>query len=717
MKILYSLSLFLLLSASLWATENLTLKFSNPRIVYNAGSNYLAFDVLMKASAGGTYLYSSQVICNVNIANFNTATNPTFLKGFINGQYESFSAGLADKYLVTTTWNSNNLNIAVYANPIFNGEAVNSGAYNEVTTSYQVLGTVRVKISNTAGVAGINFQTAAITNYQKYATAVAPFYASYYNPTTYEGYDFTELYLARVFCGISSWTQAGGVVDWTQSVNTSVWDTTTVAAQAGSVAVPNANANGLRIHQLGKLRIPENRSLTCTGATDIKEPIGLVLGAGPTGRCQFLDNGTINYTNGGSVEAQEYFPQDQWHFYSIPLTQTVAWPYYKIFMKYFVESSNVYKYVVDPDSLLQTQMKGYAVWASSTCCPHPGFVAPVGTLNTGSISVPVTRTLANSYGYNLVGNPFASAIDLSSSGVSWGTNDPMAWFWDPTAANYFVFVKSPGSGTRSSPYCAPQQGFFVRHTQADFATSNFGVDNTARLINSEPFLKQEESISDLLEIMAESSQNTFFDKAVVRFANDATDDLDQMYDALKLRGSQTAPQLFSIAAGTQLSVNALNWNSETMSVPLGFACGETGTYSFTASNLESFASNVTIKLEDRKSNTTQDLRSNPVYQFSADAGENSDRFFLNFFNPSFGVQNNPVSGLRIYSTGDLLNISSEKAESFKGDVFVYDLLGNQVFQSKLQNVPVNSFQMLLSRGVYLVKVVSGTSVSSEKVLF
>lgn len=720
MKFLYSLLFFVSISLGLMATETLTFKFSNPRIIFNSGTNYLAFDVLMKATAGGTYLYSSQVICNVNIANFNTSSNPSFVKGFIAGQYSVFPNPAADKYLVSTSWNSNNLNIAVYGNPLFNGESPTSGAYTEVTTSYQVLGTVYAKISNTTGVAGISFQVAAINGYQKYVTGVAPNYAAYYtSPSLYEGYDFTDLYLARVFCGISGWTQAGGVVDWTQSVNTSVWDTTTVAAQSGSASVPNAIANGLRIHPTARLKVPVGRSLTCNGPTDIKEPVGLVLAAWSTGRSQFLDNGTINYSNGGSVEAQEYFPQDNWHFYSIPLVQTNAWPYYKIFMKYFVEGNNDYKYVVNPDTLLQTKMKGYAIWASSTCCPHPGFVAPVGSLNTGAISIPITRTVTGSYGYNLIGNPYASAIDLSSTGVSWGNCDPMAWFWDPTAANYFVFVKSPGTGTRTSPYCAAQQGFFVRHNQTDYTATSFGLDNTTRLINSEPFLKEaEESVPEMLELKAESSLNSFYDKAIVRFANSATHNADSQYDALKLRGSATAPQLFSILSdNTQLSVNTLNWGSDHEVIPLGFACGENGSYTISASNLESFYSNETIFLEDHLTGTSQDLRAFPSYTFSAESGESLDRFTLKFFNPSFGVAEPVAGGMKIYSSGEMLYVNNQRSGELQGDVYIYDVLGKLVFQDRLQNVPINTYHVKLIKGYYLVKVVSGNSSCSEKVLF
>jgi len=719
MKILFSLLLFVSFSLSVMAAETLTFKFSNPRVEYFAPDNYFTFDILVKASAGGSYLFASQVICNVTLPNFNSLVPPSAEKGaFIDGMFDPPGpASAQNKYDITSNWNSGNLNIAVTSNINFRTYAPASGAFSEVTTSYQKLCTVYCMISNPDGMAGISFQQNNMNGYQKFATGVGPLYSEYYtNPCGYEGYDFTDIYLERIFCGISGWTQYNGVVDWTLPVNTSVWDTTSAAALTGSLAVPDAKADHLRIHPTARMKVPEGRSFTCSGNTDIKEARGLILGAGATGRSQFLDNGTINYMNGGSVEAQAFFPQSKWHYYCIPLVQTQAWPYYHVYMKYFVENENKYKYVVAPDSLLATRMLGYAMWsAASGTYPHSGFVAPVGQLNTGAQSIQITRSASD--GYNLIGNPYSSAIDLSLPGVNWGDCDPMAWFWDPDAGNYFVYLTS-GGGTRSSSYCAASQGFFVHHSNTNTIPTTFGVDNSIRTINPEPFLKNEDNTRDLLQLKAESSSNTYFDKAVIRFTNDATPAYDEQLDALKLQGSYNAPQLFSLLPDlSKVSVNAHSWSGENVIVPLGFSCSQSADYSITAGNLESFNANNTIILEDRLLNSSQDLKTNPKYVFSATPGESLDRFFLHFTNPSFGTGELMESGMQIYSSGNILYVKNLSKGSSEGEVTVYDMLGHKVFNAQLNDTPVNSFQVRLNSGYYLVRIVSGNSTYSEKVLF
>ncbi|MEI6748519.1 MAG: T9SS type A sorting domain-containing protein [Bacteroidota bacterium] len=710
MKTIISFSLCVMLSLNLMAAETLSFKFSNPQVVFSDPDNYLVFDVLVKASTNGTYLYSSQVNCNIALANFNTSIDPFIVKGsFIDGTYDPppnppFTP--YEKYSVIANYNSGNLNISVLANNSLNAYLVNG--HSPVSSSWQTLCTVWCTMSDASGVAGISFQPTSMNGQQKYATGVGPLYsAEYNNPSLYEGYDFADLYLARIFSGLSGWSQAGGTVDWTLPVNTSVWDTTTTAAVVGSVIVPNARANNLTIHPAARLAVPVGRSITCTGNSAIRKPRVLELSAGASGFGQYIDNG-ITYPNGGTVETQSYFVPNSWHYYCIPLQSASSTPYKDVFMKYYKEPVHKWWWVNAIDSTLNTKMLGYAMWATGLTGKT---VSTIGVLNTGTTSLAMSKTGTD--GYNLIGNPYPSAINLSVAGVNWGNCQQKAWFFDPGANNYKVYIKA-GGGTRASSYCSPQQGFFVRANSA----TTFGVDNSTRCINSEPFLKDGENLADMLEITASCSVNSYYDKAVVRFAAESSASYDDVYDAYKMPGGYEAPQLFTILNDlSKVSVDTQPWTSQNEVVQLGFQCGMNATYTITADNLQSFNADVSISLEDKLLANTQDLRTNPSYSFTASEGENLNRFYLHFNNTTFGVDENAQANVRIYAYSDILYVKNTNALNTKGEIYVYDLLGNKVFQDDLQNNQLNAYKLQLLKGYYLVKVVAGNFIKTEKVLF
>jgi hypothetical protein len=714
MKILNILFASLLITLHVSAAETLSFRLANPHIEYFAPDNYLVYEVQMKCTANGTYLYSSQVIFNVNAANFNTAVPPSFVPGFIAGTFFKPPVGPTyDKYTVTTNWNSGNLNIAIVHTVQI--DAYYPASYSEVTTSWQTLGTVYAVANSNAltGVSGISFQTQAMNGYQKYATG--PSASAYYNsPNLYFGNDLASLYMGRIFSGTPGWTQWGGTLDWAIAVNTSVWDTVSAAATISNTA---SKALALRIHPAARLKILAAKDLTCTGNTEINEPKGLVIGADATGPGQFIDNGTIQYNTGGSVRAESFYNQNQWHMYCIPVASTTAVPYLGMYMEYYLEPSHRWKFVVNPDSVLNTVMNGYAMWADQTNPPLGNhLVAPSGTLNTGSLTpITVTRNDGTD-GYNLLGNPYPSAIDLASSGISWGPDiDQKAWFWNATGGNYYVYIKAGGS--THSQYAPPQQGFFVHHATTNTTPTTFTMNNTARTTTlTEPFWKQALDISDLLYLNAKSLADGSADMNSVLFNPDATAGYDDLYDAGKMWGSNSSPQLYSMIAGNMnLTVNALPWTGVNQDVPLGFKCGVSGNFSITASNTESFNSRTSIFLEDLSTHTSQDLRTEPLYNFSYVAGENENRFVLHFTNLTFGIEHSLVQNFQVYSSKEDIYIKSSEGNLPDGMVRVYDAVGKEIFASPLDHSLVNKFTLSVSEGYYLVKLITEKEVITRKI--
>jgi hypothetical protein len=154
-----------------------------------------------------------------------------------------------------------------------------------------------------------------------------------------------------------------------------------------------------------------------------------------------------------------------------------------------------------------------------------------------------------------------------------------------------------------------------------------------------------------------------------------------------------------------------------MTIPMGFSCGLAGIYTLIANNVGSFEDGITITLEDIKLNTTQDLRSNPVYNFSYNPADDANRFILHFDNTTLGMQNQTAkeNNVNAYTFGDRIYVSTSNTGDFSGNVYVYDLLGREMYQSKLSGNQLQGFCIPGLQGYYIVKVVSNQGTLNRKI--
>jgi hypothetical protein len=588
-----------------------------------------------------------------------------------------------------------------------------------------------VQLLNNTQTAQISMVHGTMNTQQSYARPVSPYgYLYFGSPQSYdEVQNFQDLYLQRIFSVSSlntgAWSELGNTVNWANAQNTSVWDTINIAAGA-PVTAAGAKTGSLRIHTNASMYIDYTADLTATGPIEINTPKGLIIRSetsSPFKRGQLLDNGTISYPNSGSTQVWASFPQNQWHYYCIPLTEasmTSVKPYRNIYMKFYEEPSDHWKYIwardFNPDTTLTTmKMLGYAMWASSNPpYTHDGTVRPSGLINTGSVSVSCTRSPwsgGGNNGYNLIGNPYTSSIDLRNSGWNCPVEvDPTAYYYNGSGYVTYNWSTGSGSGTR---YPAPQQGFVIHMTSGSNVTIN--VNNSARVVTNGTPLKDLPAIPDYIILTA--SANGIADDAHIIFNPEATLGFDSRLDAYKLFGVEQAPNLYS-RMDTIMAVNELPWTGNNQIVPLGFICGVSGNYTITASNLSSFKPGVSVLLEDatKPSNLDwQDLTKDPTYQFSYNVGEDPNRFLLHFTNPFYGVNEHALNALQIYSYEEFVYVKNLAGNQTKGDLLIYDQLGRKVFQDKLQNLMLNKFNPGLHESYYLVKVVAPDNTYTEKV--
>ena len=511
-----------------------------------------------------------------------------------------------------------------------------------------------------------------------------------------------DLFSVSTFAGTGNWSSAG---NWNNGIPTS----TTNAIIDGAATIDNsAEARDLTILSGRSVTINATGSLSVRGNTFLNGNECLILKSDPSGTASFIDQG-ISGT--GTAKVERYLTPEAWHYTSSPISDATA----NVFNGDYLKTSDPASptgwsgWIVDPATPLQV-MRGYACWKPTS---NPALESFTGTLNTGTNTITLNRNVNDPWaGWHLVGNPYPGTIDLTK-GITWDHFEATAYFWNGSV--YLAYPATGGFGTHS-PYAPAEQGFYVHINGSYEGNSTLTMTNTARVLNAETFLKDGPVIKNALLIEARGSNNAYTDKASVHFEPASTAGYDPGYDAYKLGGLGDAPGLYTRTGDISLTCNSLPFDKKNMVIPMGFSCGLAGTYLLTADSLVTFDNDISISLEDLKLNSSQDLKTNPVYNFIYNTSDDPNRFILHFDKSTFGVSDQKnMRPVQIYSFGSSIYIKSMDEDFRDGKVSVYDFIGKEVFNVTLSDQTLNRMIPNVAGGYYLVRIVTGKGIYFGKV--
>jgi hypothetical protein len=404
-------------------------------------------------------------------------------------------------------------------------------------------------------------------------------------------------------------------------------------------------------------------------------------------------------TTGSALVKRDIVNAD-FHFISSPVAETTFGDVFplnqtQVWAREYNETTGDWDNLTIADAL--TVGKGYSVQMT-----QPQTALFEGVLNSN----PVTMTLAKQnpgtdpqrVGWNLLGNPFTSAIDWDLTDHA--NVDGAVYVWNGTQ-----YVSWNGSIGALSDGIIPAQNSFFAKTMTDGVTMN--VPLSARVHSNQGFYKQ--TIADMLEVTAEG--NGYADKAFVHFNNEATAGFDSQFDAYKLFGNENAPQLYNMISGASLSINELPMAGNEV-VDLGFKCNTAGIYSITTNGTENFAANVPVILQDVKLNVYQDLKTNPVYSFSYMTEDDENRFKL-WFQEVTAVNSPDLNHLRVYSFGKTVVI--ENNNGLTGEAGIFDITGRQISSHVLTSQSTTQIPVNAACGTYIVKIITVNGPVNAKV--
>ena len=429
------------------------------------------------------------------------------------------------------------------------------------------------------------------------------------------------------------------------------------------------------------------------------------------------DNGTV--TGAGTVNVYKTStPLNNFRdftYWSSPVNTTIAQAFTG------VDPSRIFQWDIPTNTFegnwsvasgTMTPARGYISEAPNTT-PNGGThqVTFTGKPNNGIINIPVgfnndTFTYTD---FNLIGNPYASAINIdtfiqaSNNSIMDGT----IWLWTHNTAisngttgeflgsDYATYnltggtitaLPAPTGGSVPSGKIASGQGFFIRTTNAGNVTFNNSMrisgQNTQffRAPNAKSKTTQEK---DRIWLNVESSSGGAFSQILIGFFDNATDGYDRGYEGERLGASWI--DFYSKIDTLRYAVQGLNSFTEDKKVAIGFDTyiEDPLTYKISIYDVEGALENSAIYLVDHLLNITHDLKL-ADYEFDVQGeGEFPDRFTLQFTNTTLGLNDLTLNN-------DLIIINQEhalqlKASSIITNLKIYDLTGRLLINSTPNN--------------------------------
>ena len=455
----------------------------------------------------------------------------------------------------------------------------------------------------------------------------------------------------------------------------------------------------------GSVTINPNATLTVTTTlSNTMGTSGLVIRSDESGTGSLIHNsGNVNGTIQRYITGSSLLDAMMYHFVSVPLYggSPVSNLFLGSYLYNFSESANDWVNMGISTTNPLDESWGYMIY-------YPGAshtYSFAGLMNNGSFTAHTTYTSAP--GYNLVPNPYPSAIDWNAANGWIKTNIAgTLYIWPAGQAssttNYASWNGTAGTnnGTR---YVPVGQSFFI---QATGSSPELTMTDSVRVHSSQVFWKDGEVITNLLRIKSVAQLNAAFDEIVVHFREGANPGFDSEFDANKLQGGADAPQLSSVASdNSNLCINSLPISSGEVIVPLNFSFSSSGDITFTASGMESFNADVPIYLEDRQLSKTVNLRLEPVYTFSYQPGSAIDRFRLHFSGVN-GIGESSLNNGKAFISNGRIYIDVQDMQGEAAHISVYNSLGQLIgSEDRLMNGVV-SIVAPQAPGVFIVHVTS-----------
>jgi len=458
----------------------------------------------------------------------------------------------------------------------------------------------------------------------------------------------------------------------------------------------------------------------------------------------------ITIINGGTVIYNRKMHDSRYHYFSSPVA-TVTFPNTGTVWSWDEEAGDW------AETTSCTSGIGYTMLTGGDLLNFTGTLvtgdilieatSPYGDIITGaeenydsrhfsgeSVSYPLghsgaVRSLTNygGGGWNLLGNPFTSAMNVSAFIDQNYNVDPLSSQFDPNyvalylydGTDYSYVAKStgwPGGTFLSEDYIQTGQGFYVLamndNSTFRFTRSMQGHDTDVSLLKSG---KADNAWPGLL-LKAKYGDNE--SSTLVIYNEQMNAGLDPGYD-IGLFSSGSDVEIYTMLIqdnGINFARQALPLvDSDKKSIAVGIDSEKGGEVTFSATTVP--LDNYKFWLEDRAAGIFTDLNTNTYTVTLPAKTYGTGRFFI------IASTNTPTAietpqaespGVRIWTSNEKVIIKGEVSD--KAICEIYDLRGKKIMETHLNDEELNTIDLPSGlHGVYLVRVVDGVKMTTRKV--
>ena len=448
------------------------------------------------------------------------------------------------------------------------------------------------------------------------------------------------------------------------------------------------------------------------------------------------NNGTITVESGGSVvqvlssganSGSDYnvertstsqLEEGNYTYWSSPLTSSTLANVADA-KKYFSFTASSQSWVIATSGTAMSPGVGYISTGEDAVTYPNSYTASFSgsAFNNGDVTTSVSLGTATFVGaddnWNLLGNPYPSAIDSELFTASNSNLNGTVYYWthatadsagDNIQADYAMYNTSGGTGG-GSQYIASGQGFFVQANTGGTVT----FTNSMRVAgNNLTFYKtsaKKESVAEKDRVWLSLKTKTAKHEILIGFFEEATDGVDRLYDGLKLDAGSPS-NFYSLLDGKEYGIQGKSSLKDVEEIPLGFKTTETGNFTIDVNAFEGKLNASNIYLIDNLLDVKHDLKLMD-YTFSIDeTGVFNNRFKLVISNQVLShsvIQNS--TALIVKENNDALMFYASNNSIVK-KISIYDILGKKILQKENESAEMEINKMYLkSNSVYFVKTI------------
>lgn len=401
--------------------------------------------------------------------------------------------------------------------------------------------------------------------------------------------------------------------------------------------------------------------------------------------------------------------------------------------------------ITSPSSTPMDAGKGYIIRAplGFNATPTAFSGSFIGVPHNGEVLAPVVVSgPGNVNAYNLIGNPYPSAIDaelLMTQNPGTLNGGTTFYFWthnhaitnhqynttDYASFNYTggvgTGVDSDGTGTgnnsRPTKWIPAGQSFMAFCHQSGNVVFNNSIRQGG---NNANFYKSDEMAADLqknrlwLEL---TNAEKVYKQILVGYIENATDGYESGFDG-EVIDAGNAVNFYSILSDKKLSIQgrALNFDSNEQ-IPLGINVTNAGVYTIRLSEKDGFFNTQAAYLEDKLTGIIHDLNAGD-YVFISEAGTFEDRFIIRYNTIVLDTSNQSfqVNDVLAYKKSDGIHI--ETAGFDMAGIKIFDVNGRALYEKKkINSKAVTISDLISSQQLLMIQVTStaGTTVYKKLV--